>query len=44
LKRAVDAILARHEALRTTFPAVDGQPMQLVADRLLLDLPVTDAY
>ena len=42
LKRAVDAILARHEALRTTFPAVDGQPMQLVADRLLLDLPVTD--
>lgn len=30
LKRALDRIVARHEALRTTFVIVDGEPMQQV--------------
>jgi len=42
LRRTLEAIVARHEALRTTFKAVDGQPMQLVAERQLVELPVTD--
>ncbi|HYH81956.1 MAG TPA: amino acid adenylation domain-containing protein, partial [Longimicrobium sp.] len=31
LARALDRIVARHEALRTTFHVVDGEPTQLVA-------------
>lgn len=32
LDRAVRAIVARHELLRTTFVEVDGEPMQVVAE------------
>ncbi|HEX3683969.1 MAG TPA: condensation domain-containing protein, partial [Bryobacteraceae bacterium] len=32
LRRALDRILARHEALRTTFGLVDDQPVQRIAD------------
>ncbi|HEY6235447.1 MAG TPA: condensation domain-containing protein, partial [Candidatus Elarobacter sp.] len=31
LRRSLDAIVARHEALRTTFVAVDGAPVQRIA-------------
>jgi hypothetical protein len=42
LRRTLETIVARHEALRTTFKAVDGIPMQLLAARQLVELPETD--
>jgi amino acid adenylation domain-containing protein len=42
LRRALDAIVARHEALRTSIIAIDGTPRQVVAPALSLPLPVTD--
>ncbi|HEX6288974.1 MAG TPA: amino acid adenylation domain-containing protein, partial [Herpetosiphonaceae bacterium] len=42
LTRALNAIVARHEALRTTFHSIDGQPMQRISPSLELDLPLVD--
>ncbi|WP_031040675.1 non-ribosomal peptide synthetase [Streptomyces sp. NRRL F-5650] len=42
LERAVNEIVRRHEALRTTFPDEDGRPWQEIADELTVPLPVTD--
>ncbi|GAA3170824.1 MULTISPECIES: amino acid adenylation domain-containing protein [Streptomyces] len=42
LRAALNDVVARHEALRTVFPLRDGRPVQLVRDRLTLDLPETD--
>jgi hypothetical protein len=40
--RSLNEMVRRHEALRTTFQAVDGQPMQVIAPSLRLDVPVVD--
>ncbi|HEX2516297.1 MAG TPA: amino acid adenylation domain-containing protein, partial [Chloroflexota bacterium] len=42
LARALDALVARHEALRTTFAAAEGRPEQVVAPALAVPLPVAD--
>ena len=42
LKHALNFIVARHAALRTTFATVEGTPSQLVTDEVVLDLPVID--
>ncbi|HEU4883028.1 MAG TPA: condensation domain-containing protein, partial [Longimicrobium sp.] len=38
LRRALDAIVARHEALRTTFVEIDGEPVQRIAEEGRLHL------
>jgi amino acid adenylation domain-containing protein len=40
LKRSLNEIVRRHESLRTTFTAIEGQPFQLIAPSLSLPLPV----
>ncbi|WP_437547001.1 amino acid adenylation domain-containing protein [Sorangium sp. So ce367] len=42
LERAVTALAARHEALRTSFPAVAGQPVQKIAQPAPVALPIKD--
>ena len=37
-----NAIVDRHEALRTTFPITDGRAEQLVVPEMTIDLPVVD--
>src|SRR6476659_5354896 len=39
-ERSINEILRRHEALRTTFAAVDGQPVQVIASPKPFALPV----
>jgi amino acid adenylation domain-containing protein len=42
LRLALNEIVRRHEALRTTFPAVEGKPVQVIAPTLELEMPVID--
>jgi aspartate racemase len=42
MRRTLNAIVARHEALRTTFHRIDGKPIQVIAESLLLDTPLID--
>jgi hypothetical protein len=42
LEQSLNEIVQRHEALRTTFSAVQGEPMQVITPTLTLTLVVTD--
>ncbi|HVI08023.1 MAG TPA: condensation domain-containing protein, partial [Candidatus Binatia bacterium] len=42
LERAFGEIVRRHEAWRTVFPVLDGEPAQKVLPPFSVDLPVTD--
>ncbi|MEO8673848.1 MAG: amino acid adenylation domain-containing protein, partial [Tahibacter sp.] len=42
LRKSIQAIVDRHEILRTTFVQIDGEPCQQIAVRMDLDLALTD--
>ncbi|HXQ70532.1 MAG TPA: amino acid adenylation domain-containing protein, partial [Pyrinomonadaceae bacterium] len=42
LEQSVNEIISRHEILRTTFAEIEGRPVQIVAPRLTLSIPVED--
>ncbi|MEE8524784.1 MAG: amino acid adenylation domain-containing protein [Thermoanaerobaculia bacterium] len=42
LKAALEVVVARHQALRTTFADVDGRPAQTIAPAASASLPVVD--
>jgi amino acid adenylation domain-containing protein len=42
LEKSLNEIIQRHEGLRTTFSAVEGEPVQKILPRLLLKLQLTD--
>ena len=42
LEKSFSELVARHEILRTTFRAVEGEPMQIVSERAEFHLPVID--
>ena len=42
MEESLNAVVQRHEILRTTFPALDGQPKQVIAPVLRLPLSVVD--
>ena len=42
LKQAINEIVQRHEVLRTTFPSVNGFPVQVIAPTSSLTLPIVD--
>ncbi|ONI78087.1 hypothetical protein ALI144C_32445 [Actinosynnema sp. ALI-1.44] len=42
LQQAIDAVIARHESLRTGIGLVDGEPQQVVTPSALVGLPMID--
>src|SRR5919199_1193934 len=42
LEQSLNKIVARHAALRTNFATVNGQPVQVIAESLILTVPVID--
>ncbi len=42
LKESINQIIHRHEALRTTFVLVDGQPVQVIIPNVQLKIPVVN--
>ncbi|MBE9054229.1 non-ribosomal peptide synthetase, partial [Nostocales cyanobacterium LEGE 11386] len=42
LKQSFNEIVQRHEALRTSFKTVDGQPIQVITPTLNLSIPIID--
>jgi hypothetical protein len=41
-RQSLNEVVRRHEALRTTFKAIDGQPHQIISEALKLDMPIVD--
>ena len=42
LRRSIDRLVDRHEALRTTFAEVDGEPMQIVRPHEPVEIPLVE--
>jgi amino acid adenylation domain-containing protein len=42
LRQAIEALVARHESLRTTFSTLDGAPVQIVLPRFEFEFPIVD--
>ncbi len=42
LENSIQKIVRRHEALRTRFPAIDGEPRQVIEQEVQLQLPLQD--
>ncbi|MEG4574238.1 amino acid adenylation domain-containing protein [Microcoleus sp. N3A4] len=42
LEKSINKIIRRHEIMRTTFPVVEGQPVQAIAPELTLPLKIVD--
>src|SRR5438105_2731494 len=42
LERALNAVVARHDALRTTFKTIDGTPEQVIAPDVSIEMPLVD--
>ena len=42
LEQSLNKIISRHEALRTNFDTINEQPVQVIADSLILSLPIID--
>ncbi|HVG22328.1 MAG TPA: amino acid adenylation domain-containing protein [Blastocatellia bacterium] len=42
LEQSFNEIVRRHESLRTSFPVVEGRPVQAIAPALTISLPITD--
>ncbi|HEY6351867.1 MAG TPA: amino acid adenylation domain-containing protein, partial [Candidatus Angelobacter sp.] len=42
LKRTINALVERHEILRTYFAIVDGEPVQVIRPELFVELPIED--
>lgn len=44
LQQTLNEIVRRHETLRVTFGAMDGQPIQTIASTLTVSLPIMDLH
>lgn len=42
LRASIQAIVDRHETLRTTFGSNDGEPLQVIAPRLAIEIPLAE--
>ncbi|MEH2262094.1 amino acid adenylation domain-containing protein [Nostoc sp.] len=42
LQQSINEIIHRHEILRTTFPAIEGKPLQVISRNLAINIPMLD--